>query len=58
MSDELSIAEKIVEEVLINLKNERFMPMSTGVQASSTRGLSASLSTDRGARPSRPSDKK
>jgi len=58
MSDELSIAEKIVEEVLIDLMTERVMPMSTGVQESSTRGLSASLSTDRGARPSRPSDKK
>jgi hypothetical protein len=42
MSDELSAAEKVVEEVLIDLMTERVMSMSTGVQASSTRGLPAS----------------
>jgi hypothetical protein len=56
MSDELSAAEKVVEEVLSDLMTERVMSMSTGVQASSTRGLSASPSTAHGARPSRPSD--
>jgi hypothetical protein len=39
MSDELSTAEKVLEEVLIDLMIERVMSMSTGVQASSTRGL-------------------
>jgi hypothetical protein len=58
MSDELSAAEKIVEEVLIDLMTERVMSMSIGVQASSMRGLPASPSTAHGARPSRPSDEK
>jgi hypothetical protein len=58
MSDELSAVEKVVEEVLIDLMTERVMSMSTGVQASSTRGLPASPSTARGAGPSRPSDEK
>jgi hypothetical protein len=53
MSDELSAAEKVVEEVLIDLMTERVMSMSTGIQASSTRGLPASPSTARGAGPSR-----
>jgi hypothetical protein len=60
MSDELSTAERVVEEVLIDLMTERVMSergLSTGVQASSTRGLPASPSTAR-ARPSRPSDEK
>lgn len=42
MSDELSTAEKIVEEVLIDLMNERVMSkrvMSPSIQASLTRGL-------------------
>jgi hypothetical protein len=42
MSDELSAAEKIVEEVLIDLMTERVMSergMSTGVQASSSGAL-------------------
>jgi hypothetical protein len=39
MSKELSAAEKVVEEFLINLMTERVMSMSTGVQASSMRGL-------------------
>jgi hypothetical protein len=39
MSDELSAAERVVEEVLIDLMTERVMLMSTGIQAPSTRGL-------------------
>jgi hypothetical protein len=58
MSNELIVVEKIVEEVLIDLMTERVMSMSMGVQASSTRGLPASPSTDRGAEPSQPSDEK
>ena len=60
MSDELSATERVVEEVLIDLMNERFMSergLSTGVQASSTRGLPASPSTAR-VGPSWPSDEK
>jgi hypothetical protein len=56
MSNELSAAEKIVEEVLIDLMAERVMSecgMSTGVQASSSGVLPASPSTAR-AGPSRP----
>jgi hypothetical protein len=34
MSDEFSIADKIFEEVLIDLMTERVMSMSTGIQAS------------------------
>jgi hypothetical protein len=51
------VQRKVVEEVLIDLMTERVMSMSTGVQASSTRGLPASPSTAR-AGPSRPSDEK
>jgi hypothetical protein len=58
MLDELSTAEKVVEEVIIDLMTEKVMLMSTGVQAWSTRGLPASPSTSRGAEPSRPSDEK
>jgi hypothetical protein len=58
MSDEFSAAEKVVEEVLIDLMTERVMSMSAGIQASSTRGLQASPSTARGARSSRPSAEK
>jgi hypothetical protein len=58
MSDELSTVKKDVEEVLIDLMTERVMSMSIGVEASSTRGLLASLSTSRGAGPSRSSDEK
>jgi len=50
MSDELSVAEKVVEEVLIVLMTKRVMSergLSTGVQSSSTRGLQASPSTTR-----------
>jgi hypothetical protein len=50
MSDELSTAEKIVEEVLIDLMIERVMlerGMSIGVQESSSAALSASPSTGR-----------
>jgi hypothetical protein len=48
MSDELTIAEKVIEEVLIDLMTERVMlkrGLSIGVQASSTRGVHASPST-------------
>jgi hypothetical protein len=48
MSDELNAVEKVVEEVLIDLMDERVMSerrMSTGVQASSTGGVQASPST-------------
>jgi hypothetical protein len=48
--------EKSVEEILIDLMAERVM--STGVQASSTRGVQASPSTARGSRPSRVADEK
>jgi hypothetical protein len=58
MSDEFSATEKVVEEVLIDLMTERVMLMSAGVQASSTRMVQASLSTARGAGPSRPSAEK
>jgi hypothetical protein len=58
MSDELSTAEKVVEEVMIDLMIERVMSISIGVQESSMRGLLASPSTSRGARPSQPLDEK
>jgi hypothetical protein len=56
MSGELSAAKKFVEEVLINLMTERVMSMFIGVQASSMRGMSASLSTAHRAEPSWTSD--
>jgi hypothetical protein len=52
MSDELSIAERVIEEVLIDLMTERVMSMSIGIQASSMRGLPSSPSTSRGVGPS------
>jgi hypothetical protein len=58
MSDELSAAEKIVEEILIDLMTERVMLMSIGVQALSTRGMMTSPSTARRAGQSRLSDEK
>jgi hypothetical protein len=58
MSDEFSAAEKVVEEVLIDLMTKRLMSMFVGVQASSKRMVQASPSTARGARPFRPSAKK
>jgi hypothetical protein len=57
MSDEISIVDKIVEEVLIDLMPERVMSereMSASIQASSTRGLQASSLTACGARSSLP----
>jgi hypothetical protein len=60
MSDELSVVEKVVEEVLIDLMTKRVMlekGLSTGVEASSTRGLEASPSTARTG-PSRPTNEK
>jgi hypothetical protein len=56
MSDEFSVVEKVLKEVLIDLMEERVM--SIGVQASSTRGVQASSSTARGSRPSRVEDEK
>jgi hypothetical protein len=58
MSDEFNTTERVVKEFLIDLMIERFMSMSIGVQASSTRGMEASPSTSRGARPSQPSAEK
>jgi hypothetical protein len=58
MSDELRVVEKVVEDVFIDLMTERVMSMSTGVQASSTRGLLASPSTAHRVGPSRPSNEK
>jgi hypothetical protein len=57
MSDEFSAAEKVVEEVLIDLMTERVMSMSTGIQASSTRMVQASSSTAHGSGPSRPTSR-
>jgi hypothetical protein len=51
MYEELSIVEESVKEILIDLMNEKVMSM--GIQASSTRGVQASLSTARGSRLSR-----
>jgi hypothetical protein len=61
MSDKLNAAEKIVEEVLIDLMTERLMSeraMSKSIQVSSTRGLQASPSTSRGDGSSQPSAEK
>jgi hypothetical protein len=58
MSDELSTAEKIVEEVLTDLMTERVMSersMSASIQASSMRGVQASPSTAHEAGSSQPS---
>lgn len=60
MPDDLTAVEESVTDVLLDLMTERVMSergVSTGVQASSTSGLSASLSTAR-AGPSRPVDEK
>jgi hypothetical protein len=51
MSVELGATEKCVEEFLINLMGEKVM--SVGIQASSMRGVQASLSTACRSRPSR-----
>jgi hypothetical protein len=56
MSDELNTVEKVVEEVLTDLMDERIMlerRMSVGVQASSSGGVQASPSISRCTRPSR-----
>jgi hypothetical protein len=56
MSEELSVVEESVNEVLIDLMTKKVMServMSVGVQVSSTRGLQASLSTTCGFGPSR-----
>jgi hypothetical protein len=52
MSDVFNVAEKIVEEVLIELMTERVMLMSVGIQVSLTRGVQASPLTARGSGPS------
>jgi hypothetical protein len=60
MSDEITTVEESVTKVLLDLMTERVMSergVSTGVQASSTRGLSTSSSTAR-AGPSRLVDEK
>jgi hypothetical protein len=54
MSNEFSTAEKIVEEVLIDLMTKRVMLLYEGIQVSSTRGLQASPSTAHGTISSRP----
>jgi hypothetical protein len=56
MSDELSKVENSVEEILIDLMVEK--EMFVRIQASSTRGVQASLSTARGSGPSRAATKK
>jgi hypothetical protein len=58
MLDKLRAIEKVVEEYLIDLMTKRVMSMSTGVQASSTRGLPTSPSISSGVIPSRPYDEK
>jgi hypothetical protein len=50
MSDEISIAEKSIEEILIDLMADKVM--FPGIQASSTRGVQASPSTTHGSGPS------
>jgi hypothetical protein len=56
MSEELSAAEKIIEEFLIDLMAEKVM--SGSIQVSSMRGVQASLSTTRGSKPSQVITKK
>jgi hypothetical protein len=60
MFDELTTTEESVTEVLLELRTKRVMSergLSTGLQASSTRGLAASPSTAH-AGPSRPTNEK
>ena len=52
MSDEFSAAEKIFEEVLIDLMTERVMSMSACIQASLMREVQASPSTSHRSGPS------
>ena len=56
MSEELSAVEKVIEEFLIDLMDDKVMFF--GAQASSTRGVQASPSTARGFGPSRAATKK
>ena len=58
MSDKFSAADKVVEEVLIDLMTERVMTMSTSIKASSMRTVQASPSTAHGSGPSRPTIEK
>jgi hypothetical protein len=56
MSDELTTVEESVKNFLLDLMTERFMSergVSTGIQASSTRGLLTSPSTAHEVGPSR-----
>jgi hypothetical protein len=60
MSDELTTVEESIKKLLLDLMNKRVMSergFSTGLQASSMRGLLASLSTALSG-PSRPIDEK
>jgi hypothetical protein len=55
MSDKLTVVEESETKIFLNLMTERVMSergVSIGIQASSTRGLSASPSTAHRARPS------
>jgi hypothetical protein len=56
MSGDFSAVEKSIEEILIDLMAEKVM--STGAQASSTRGVQASPSTARRSGPSRTTTEK
>jgi hypothetical protein len=56
MSNEISVAKKSIKEILIDLMAKKVM--STGIQASSTRGVKASSSTACGSGPSRAMTKK
>jgi hypothetical protein len=56
MSDEISAIEKVIEDILIYLMAEKVM--FVGIQASSTRGVQASLSTAHGSGPSQATTKK
>jgi hypothetical protein len=53
MSEALSAAEKVVEEILIDLMTEKSMSMYEAIHASSTGTVQASLSTAHGVGPSR-----
>jgi hypothetical protein len=56
MSDKFIKVDKFIEDILIDLMDEKVM--STGVQALLTRGVEASSSTSRGSGPSRAATEK
>jgi hypothetical protein len=58
MPDKFIVAEKVFDEVLIDLMTKRVMSMSTGIQDSSMIMVQSSPLTSHGARPSRPSAEK